>query len=68
VEPEPYVVPGLHGNADEYRYRPRRVELLTGDELAVADSREVVASYRTSVDACREELHVEPGLGAELFG
>jgi len=68
VEPEPYVVPGLHGNADEYRYRPRRVELLTGDELAVADRPEVVASYRTSVDACREELHVEPGLGAELFG
>jgi hypothetical protein len=68
VEPGPYVVPGLHGSADEYRYRPRRVELLSAEELAVADSEPVEASFRTSVQAFCDELHVEPELRAELFG
>jgi hypothetical protein len=67
VEPEPYVVPGLHGSADEYRYRPRRIEALTADELEAAAADEVTASYRASVEGCCAELGIDGALRAELF-
>lgn len=68
VEPEPYVVPGLHGNADEYRFRDRPVTNLTGPELEVADSPEVVEAYRVSVRACAQELDLPVPLRDEIFG
>ncbi|GAA2357790.1 hypothetical protein Cme02nite_33620 [Catellatospora methionotrophica] len=68
VEPEPYVVPGLHGNADEYRFRDRQVSVLTDEELAVADSAEVVASYQESVRSCARELDLPAPLREEIFG
>ncbi|MFY1701896.1 hypothetical protein ACN28G_09195 [Micromonospora sp. WMMA1923] len=68
VEPEPYVVPGLHGNADEYRFRDRPVTVLNADELAVADSAEVVDSYRVSVRSCGQELDLPEPLRDEIFG
>lgn len=68
VEPEPYVVPGLHGNADEYRFRDRQVTALTEAELAVADSPEVVDSYQVSVTSCVQELDLPVPLRDKIFG
>jgi hypothetical protein len=68
VEPEPYIVPDLHGNADEYRFRDRPVTVLTEAELAVADSAEVMASYQVSVRSCGRELELPGPLRDEIFG
>lgn len=68
VEPEPYVVPGLHGSGDEYRYRPRPLSCLTEQEIAVADSDEVRDAYQASVLACAAELDLSASLQDEIFG
>jgi hypothetical protein len=68
VEPEPYIVPGLHGSGDEYRYRAREITCLTEAELAVADSAEVRAAYQASADACAAELELPEPLRVEIFG
>lgn len=49
VEPEPYVVPGLHGSGDGYSYRTPTQNVLTElDERVVEDSR-IKDAYATSV-------------------
>ncbi len=66
VEPEAYVVPGLHGNEQEYRYRRRELGELTSADRAVADL--VRDRYRESVARCRADLHLDDDLSAALFG
>jgi hypothetical protein len=44
------------------------VRVLTPAELAVADSPEVVESYRVSVESCARELDLPAPLRDEIFG
>lgn len=67
AEPEPYVVPGLHGQGDAYSYQPRKISQLRDDELRFADDKAVVASYRRSVESCCEELQVSPEWRQRIF-
>lgn len=67
VEPEPYVVPGLHGNLDAYRYQPREISQLTEAEAAVADDEMIASSYRASVDGFCRELRVSAEWRQKLF-
>ena len=57
-EPEPYIVPGLHGTGDSYRYQHRAADDLTGPEIEVA--RSLQASYDISVERCATELNLQP--------
>lgn len=67
AEPDPYFVPGLHGNLDAYRYQPREVSQLTEAEAAVADDEMITASYRASVDGFCRELRVSDEWRQKLF-
>ncbi|WP_433498212.1 hypothetical protein ACQP1K_25440 [Sphaerimonospora sp. CA-214678] len=68
AEPEAYVVPGLHGNEQEYRFREREIRELTPQERAVADDPGVRDRYRESIDLCRADLDLDDVLGSVLFG
>jgi hypothetical protein len=67
-EPEAYLVPGIHGNEQDYRFRQRAISRLTDEERAVAAEPAIRDRYTESVERCCADLAVEPELRAELFG
>ncbi|MEU2509036.1 hypothetical protein ABZ621_30590 [Streptomyces sp. NPDC007863] len=68
VEPDAYVVPGLHGNEVAYRYKPRAISRLTEEERAVAAAPAVRERYLESVAHCCAELGIAEPLRTKLFG
>ncbi|MFD0883335.1 hypothetical protein ACFQ08_02015 [Streptosporangium algeriense] len=67
VEPAPYIVPGLHGQGERYRYQSRRPDNLTPAEISEAEDADVRAAYRTSVDAACDELGLTEDVRRELL-
>ncbi|MDG5496350.1 sulfotransferase family protein [Niveispirillum sp. BGYR6] len=64
VEPDAYVVPGLHrADADGYRYRPGTCDGVTQEDRALLYMLGVEAAYQRNARACRHEL----GLPARLL-
>ncbi|WP_371478747.1 hypothetical protein [Kitasatospora sp. NBC_00315] len=68
VEPEAYVVPGLHGNEQGYRFQQRVTDRLTEQERALAAEPAIRDRYLESVAACCAELGIGAELRSELFG
>jgi len=68
IEPEAYVVAGIHGNEQEYRFRRREVRGLTARERSVAARPDVQHNYRESVSRFCRDLDIDEELRAELFG
>jgi hypothetical protein len=67
AEPDPYVVPGLHGQGDAYSYQARQISQLHEDELRFADDKDVVASYHMSVESCCDELQISQQWRQRIF-
>ncbi|WP_328912964.1 MULTISPECIES: hypothetical protein [unclassified Streptomyces] len=68
AEPEAYVVPGIHGNEKDYRFRQRTISRLTEEEQDMARAPEVRDRYLESVARCCDDLGIGEPLRAELFG
>jgi hypothetical protein len=66
-EPEAYVVAGLHGKDEGYRFRPRTIVVLTEAERAVADGSKVRDRYDESVSRFCDDLGIDARLRSELF-
>lgn len=68
VEPDVYVVPGLHGSDTAYRYHPGRTTALTDSQLNLIARFGIGGVYRASVEACARDLRLPQPTSARLFG
>lgn len=68
VEPEPYVVPGLHSSEKEYAYKHRDSSDVSGEERDVVERYGLMELYDESVDACIDDLGLDDAFAASVFG
>jgi hypothetical protein len=68
VEPDPYIVPGLHGSDTAYRYHARGAALADAAPTEMLARFGVADLYRGSVAACARDLGFDAPAAARLFG
>jgi len=68
IEPDVYVVPGLHGSDTAYRYRDRGTDLLNDAQMGLLERFRIRDVYRASAEACTRDLGLDTGAAARMFG
>ena len=67
VEPDVYVVPGLHGSDTAYRYRARDMSFLNPAQTGLLERFKIADVYRASADACARDLGLDAPAATRMF-